>query len=80
MAVQPKRAALKKPAKTKKSAKKPTDAARPTGRDAYGAAGGMPNSAREAMGERLTDWFEAHRSGELVAFGAAAWIVTARRA
>ena len=38
----------------------------------------LEGTAREAAEARLRDWLEQHRSGNLVALGAAAWIVTAR--
>jgi SAM-dependent methyltransferase len=34
--------------------------------------------ARTEAEERLRDWFRQHRSGDIVAFSAAAWIVTAK--
>lgn len=35
---------------------------------------------RDAMLNTLTEWLTEHRSGDMVAFAAAAWIVTARKA
>lgn len=37
----------------------------------------LEGAAREDAEARLTEWLEQHRSGNLIAFGAAAWIVTA---
>lgn len=37
----------------------------------------LDGAARDAAEERLAEWLEGHRSGNLIAFGAAAWIVTA---
>jgi SAM-dependent methyltransferase len=37
----------------------------------------MGEAEREAAKDKLRKWFEDHRNGDLVAFGAAAWIVTA---
>jgi len=39
----------------------------------------LDGPARAAAEARLRDWLEQHRSGNLVALGAAAWIVTARK-
>lgn len=39
----------------------------------------LEGAARESTEANLREWFEAHRSGDLVAFAGAAWIVTARR-
>ncbi len=39
----------------------------------------LEGAAREEIERRLSEWLEAHRSGDMVAFGAAAWIVTAQR-
>ena len=38
----------------------------------------LEGDARTAAQARITEWLEVHRSGDLVALGAAAWIVTAR--
>ena len=38
-----------------------------------------PEAERPALESKLADWIEDNRSGDLVAFAAAAWIVTARR-
>lgn len=38
-----------------------------------------PEGERGAMRDQLADWLEQQRSGDLVAFPAAAWIVTAER-
>lgn len=37
----------------------------------------LDDEVRAAAEARLLDWFRDHRSGDMVAFGAAAWIVTA---
>jgi SAM-dependent methyltransferase len=37
----------------------------------------LDGAARDAAEARLAEWLEGHRSGNLIAFGAAAWIVTA---
>lgn len=37
----------------------------------------LEGAAREAAEAKLAEWLEGHRSGNLIAFGAAAWIVTA---
>jgi SAM-dependent methyltransferase len=39
---------------------------------------GLDGTAREAAEARIRDWLEAHRSGNRVALGASAWIVSAR--
>lgn len=39
----------------------------------------LEGEARERFATRLEQWLEKHRAGNLVAFAAAAWIVTARR-
>lgn len=39
----------------------------------------LAEAERETARERMREWLERHRSGDLVAFGAAAWIVTAQR-
>jgi SAM-dependent methyltransferase len=41
------------------------------------AIAALEGDAKAAMQDKLRDWFSAHRSGDLVAFSAAAWIVTA---
>ena len=38
----------------------------------------LPDDKRAAANARIREWLEAHRSDDLVAFPAAAWIVTAR--
>lgn len=38
----------------------------------------LNGDARSEAEARITEWLEIHRSGDLVALGAAAWIVTAR--
>lgn len=38
----------------------------------------LSGDARDLAKARMTQWLEAHRDGDLVALGAAAWIVTAR--
>jgi SAM-dependent methyltransferase len=39
----------------------------------------LEGEARDRFATRLEQWLEKHRAGNLVAFAAAAWIVTARR-
>ena len=39
----------------------------------------IPEAKRPAMREKLAGWVEGHRDGNLIAFAAAAWIVTAER-
>ena len=38
----------------------------------------LTGDARDLAKAQITQWLEAHRDGDIVALGAAAWIVTAR--